>query len=546
MLRLRMSSLNWRADMLKVLVKKQLFEIFRSYFYDAKKNRARSKGATAAYFIFFVVLMVVVVGGMFTFMSVALCAAMVVAKTEWLYFAIMGLLSIFLGAFGSVFNTYSGLYLAKDNDLLLSLPIPVSVIMTSRLLAVYLMGLMYSGIVSVPAVIVYFVFAPATFGAVVGSLLFVVLISVFVLTLSAALGWVVAKISLKLKNKSFITVIVSLVFLGAYYFFYFKAQTIISDLAENAVRYGEKIKDSAYPVYLFGRVAMGDPVAMLAFFAVVAVLFGLMWWLISRSFIRIATSTGSVAKRRYSEGTARQRSVGSALLSKEFARFTSSPNYMLNCGMGVLMLPVIGVVMLIKGRNLVSVLDMIFDGNNGCAAILFLAAVCALASMNNMVVPSVSLEGKSLWLLQSLPIKPLKVLGAKLSVQIILTAVPAAFAMVCIALVCSFTAVELVLSVVFAALSILLMALFGLFLGLKMPNLTWTNEVAPIKQSLAVMLSLFGGFMYSAAFGTVYFIVGRLIGAAAYLAAASVLAFVLSALLWLWMKKKGAAVFASL
>lgn len=546
MLRLRTCSLNWRADMLKVLVKKQLFEIFRSYFYDAKKNRARSKGATAAYFIFFVVLMVVVVGGMFTFMSVALCAAMVAAKTEWLYFAIMGLLSIFLGAFGSVFNTYSGLYLAKDNDLLLSLPIPVSVIMTSRLLAVYLMGLMYSGIVSVPAVIVYFVFAPATFGAVVGSLLFVVLISVFVLTLSAALGWVVAKISLKLKNKSFITVIVSLVFFGAYYFFYFKAQTIISDLAENAVRYGEKIKDSAYPVYLFGRVAMGDPVAMLAFFAVVAVLFGLMWWLISRSFIRIATSTGSVAKRRYSEGTARQRSVGSALLSKEFARFTSSPNYMLNCGMGVLMLPVIGIVMLVKGRNLVSVLDMIFDGNNGCAAILFLAAVCALASMNNMVVPSVSLEGKSLWLLQSLPIKPLKVLKAKLSVQIILTAVPAAFAMVCIALVCPFTAVELVLSVVFAALSILLMALFGLFLGLKMPNLTWTNEVAPIKQSLAVMLSLFGGFLYSAAFGTVYFIVGRLIGAAAYLAAASVLAFALSALLWLWMKKKGAAVFASL
>ena len=37
-------------------------------------------------------------------------------------------------------------------------------------------------------------------------LLLVLLISIFVLTLSCALGWVVAKISLKLKNKSFITV----------------------------------------------------------------------------------------------------------------------------------------------------------------------------------------------------------------------------------------------------------------------------------------------------------------------------------------------------
>ena len=53
----------------------------------------------------------------------------------WLYFTLMGLVAIFLGAFGSVFNTYSSLYLAKDNDLLLSLPIPVRVIIASRLLS---------------------------------------------------------------------------------------------------------------------------------------------------------------------------------------------------------------------------------------------------------------------------------------------------------------------------------------------------------------------------------------------------------------------------
>lgn len=29
--------------MLKLLLKKQIGEIFRSYFYDAKKNKARSK-----------------------------------------------------------------------------------------------------------------------------------------------------------------------------------------------------------------------------------------------------------------------------------------------------------------------------------------------------------------------------------------------------------------------------------------------------------------------------------------------------------------------
>lgn len=56
--------------MLKLLLKKQLMEIFRSYYYDAKKNKARSKAATIAYIAMFAVLMVVVLGGIFTLLSV--------------------------------------------------------------------------------------------------------------------------------------------------------------------------------------------------------------------------------------------------------------------------------------------------------------------------------------------------------------------------------------------------------------------------------------------------------------------------------------------
>ena len=138
--------------MLKLLVKKQLFEIFRSYFYDAKKNKARTKGATIGYIVMFVLLMVCLLGTMFGVLSNTMCGPLAEMGMDWLYFVIMGMMAVFLGAFGSVFNTYSGLYLAKDNDLLLSMPIPVRVIMTSRLLSVYLMGLMYSAIVILPAI----------------------------------------------------------------------------------------------------------------------------------------------------------------------------------------------------------------------------------------------------------------------------------------------------------------------------------------------------------------------------------------------------------
>ena len=110
----------------------------------------------------FVLLMVGVLGGMFAGAGRRYCAA---SWRRWVWTGctsrIMGLMAVFLGAFGSVFNTYSGLYLAKDNDLLLSMPIPVRIIMASRLLSVYLMGLMYSGVVILPAIIVYWCTVPA-------------------------------------------------------------------------------------------------------------------------------------------------------------------------------------------------------------------------------------------------------------------------------------------------------------------------------------------------------------------------------------------------
>ena len=77
--------------MLKLLLKKQLLEIFRSYYYDAKKNKARSKAATIAYIAMFAVLMVVVLGGIFTLLSVKMCAPM--AQAGMGFFGYMGCLA---------------------------------------------------------------------------------------------------------------------------------------------------------------------------------------------------------------------------------------------------------------------------------------------------------------------------------------------------------------------------------------------------------------------------------------------------------------------
>ena len=435
---------------------------------------------------------------------------------------------------------------SKDNDLLLSLPIPVRCVMASRLLGVYLLGLMYAAVVIVPGVIVYWLTAPVTAGTIVGGVLMVLIVSVIVMVLSCLLGWVVARISLKLKNKSFITVLLSLLFLAAYYFVYYKAQALITLLVENAAVYGMKIRGSAYLLYLFGSVGAGDWLAMGIVTVTQAALLALTLWGIARSFLKIATATGSVKKVRFEHRAVRAQSVQRALFGKELRRFTASPNYMLNCGLGILMLPVAGIVLLIKGGALGRMLADVFSGNVGVVPVLMCAAVCLLASMNDMAAPAVSLEGRNLWLVQSLPVVPWQALRAKLDVQLVLTGVPVLFCALCMVIVLPGSALEKALLVIVALLYTLLSALAALALGLKMPNLTWTNEITPIKQSGCVMLSLFANWFYAIALGGLYFLCGNALSAAVYLAIFAVVTAAGSVLLLHWVKQRGARIFAAL
>ena len=260
--------------MIGLLVKKQLCEIFKAYFYDAKHNRKRSRAGTVAYFIFFGLIMLGLLGGSFGALSALLCGPLTSAGLGWLYYIFMGVISVTLGVFGSVFNTYSSLYAAKDNDMLFSLPISANAIMISRLLSVYLMGLMYSACVLLPAMIVYWVHSGLSFKTVFGPLVLLLDISLIDLVLSCLFGYIVAGISLKLKNRKIISALTAVLFIAGYYFFYFRFSGMINSLIQNAEQYGAQIKGSAKALYLFGAVGEGNLTAMLlwtAFCAVAAV-----------------------------------------------------------------------------------------------------------------------------------------------------------------------------------------------------------------------------------------------------------------------------------
>lgn len=77
-------------------------------------------------------------------------------------------------------------------------------------------------------------------------------------------------------------------------------------------------------------------------------------------------------------------------------------------------------------------------------------------------------------------------------------------------------------------------------------NLTWTNELAPIKQSLAVTIAMFGGWAYALLLAGLYLLLGWRIGAAVYLALVSAATIAAALALLKWLKTKGAQRLAAL
>lgn len=488
--------------MFKALLKKQMLELNAVYFQNKKTGKQRTRVGTTL-FIGLFVLLFLFLGVSFYFLSTLLAEALVPAGMGWFYFAIMATVSLFLGVFGGVFNTYAALYNTKDNELLLSMPIPPRTILTVRMVGAYLMNLLYEALVYVPATIAFFVYGTPTFLSVLNCVLLLFILNFFGLVLTCLLGWLVALIAGKLKSKSFLTVLIALVFFGIYYYICFNYMSLVEKIIADSVAMGEKVKGAAYPLYVLGRAAEGDMVSLLLYTAGVAVLLALTWYILSKTFLHIALRRESGTKTVYREQTAKVGNTDTALFRKEWKRFSSSATYMLNCALGTVLMPIGAVALLIYSGT---ILDFLIAFELPEKVLQFLpvvavAMVCMIVSMNCITAPSISLDGKTLWIMQSMPVDSRKILNAKLRLHELLTIPPALFLTVVLAWILRADLSTAIMMNLVVLLYVMLIASSGLAFNLKRPNLTWTNETVPIKQGSSVVFCLFGGWLISILIG---------------------------------------------
>lgn len=538
--------------MLKALVKKQLLELYRSYFIDKKTGKAKTAKQTVVSFVLLAVLFVGV-GGSFFAMSSGLGVAILGNGCDWLYFAMMGLFSIALGVFGSVFSTYASLYLPKDNELLFSMPIPPRTLLLSRAVGVYLMSLLYSAWIWIPASIAYWVLTPVTAAKVLFPVLLTFLIALFVSVLSCLLGWGVALIAAKTKGKSFLTVLFSLTALGLYYVVYFKVVNSLSSIVEHLGEIGDTIRARLHYVYWLGSAAEGNGAHMLLMAAITLALAAITLWILSKTLMRFALAQNSGVKKKRGREDYSSRPLRPALLRRELKRFASVPTWMLNGGLGILLLPALTIAAIIKaaakGEAFYADLTEILGSMPGIAQalpVLLAAAICLVVSVDLITPVAISIEGKNLWILQSLPVEPKEILRAKIRMGVLLGELPALFAFFGLGLLLRLKARELLPGAITVAGYVLLQSNVGLMLNLKRPNFIWTNAATITKQGMPIMVSMFGGWFVCLWMGVLGLFLARFAGAWVILTVFCAILIALWLLTRRWITRRGAEIFMAL
>ena len=191
------------------------------------------------------------------------------------------------------------------------------------------------------------------------------------------------------------------------------------------------------------------------------------------------------------------------MLKKELRKFLGTPVYLTNMGMGLLITAAMTIAAVIFREDISAILTLLQIGPS-MTALVICAFLSFLISTLCISTPSVSLEGKNIWILKSMPIASRDILTAKLSFHCRLSIPTVAAAGLVLAIIFGCSWLDTAACVLLCSLLALLCGLIGMVAGLNWARLDYISEAYPCKQSVSVVVTMFGMMGVPLVLGLVY------------------------------------------
>ncbi len=529
--------------MLKQLLKKQFLET-ASFFFISNKNGKRRSPLVIVAFIALIVYALATVSFLIWEISQMLCAPLVQGGLAWVYFAFFIVIATSLGCISTVFYAKSRLFEAKDNDFLLSLPIRPWIIIFSRMTSLYLFTFSLQALILLPAFVHYFTVVAISFAPVVFQLILLFVLPLGTMAICSLLGWLIAIVTSRVRAKNLFSILFFVAFMVGYFLLINKMNEYLLYIVANGEKVAGVMKKYLFPFWQAGLGATGEPLGAFTTCLLFGGAFAIVYFLLSKTFYLLVTVRRGEKKKKYTEKTVKNRSAGYALFSREFLRFFKNPLIVLNSALGSVFLLILPFILLFKPDLYQQIAQV--EELKGIITLILCTIVCGISAFNTVTASSVSLEGETIWLVRSLPVSTKSVFLAKIALHVTITALPALFCVILLSVLCKLGVGLCLLSILTIISFVFLCAQCGLALNLKFPNMHWTNEIATVKQSVSVLITMLSSIILIGLCVGGYFLFGRYLPAGGFLAIVCALFTVLAVALYVWLFKKGVKLFENL
>ncbi len=526
------------------LLKVQLLAFFNIN--RAIYTKDRSEKRKFILFVILVIFFVIYFGGLSFGYSMLLSAGLKALGRPDLLLAMMMAVTSVVVLFTSIFKSSGILFNFKDYNMVMSLPVKTSHIVASRILLLYVMNIFFSFIFIIPAGVVYAMTSPIDPIFYMGYVLTLLFVPLVPIVIASIIGSIIGYIASFFKRFNVLNIIFQFILILGIIALSFSA----GNMSENITEISSMMAEQIYNLYPLAKmytdgVCNGNILSLILFIVISIAVFGIFTILVSLVFKKFNTILNtSKAKSHFKMTELKEKTQIGALLSKESKRYFSSAIYVLNTGIGVILMLIMAVASLFF--NLDSMGEMM--GYPGFPTILARYApivLCFFIVMSCTTSSSISLEGRNLWIIKSSPVREMDVLKSKiyLNLTILIPAIIITSGLLSIALKPDWKTV--IIMFLLPCIYAVFISLAGILINLKFPNFDWTNEVTVIKQSVSATITIFLGFA-SLILPIVAVILPINIQSSVMLAIVALIMIVIDFLLYKLIKTKGVKMYNAL
>ena len=410
------------------------------------------------------------------------------------------LITFILTLVEGIYKSSSLLFNCKDDDLLLSLPIKRRTVLFVRIFKFYIFELLYNSIFMLPAIIVYAIYVPVGITYYIVSLVMILFLPVIPVVISCIIGAFISSFSSKFKFKNIAQIIIITIFLIVLMVIASNLESIIKNLAASAKSLNDIITKLYYPAGAYNKLILDfNIIDLIKFILINIAIFIMSIFILGKFYFKINSKSKTVKTSKHTtKYRVRKNKVMISLIKKEFKKFITSPVFVINAGFGLVLFIVATIAICFKFNDFIKVIMdrkiplKIDDLKNYIPLILF--GLITFATLLSSITSSmISLEGRTLNILRSLPVKSSVIIKSKIYTAFVIIFPFILLGDIILFINFKFSLIQIILLLLLSIVLPLVSAYIGIIVNIKYPKMNAENDTEIVKQSMSSMIAVFAG-----------------------------------------------------